>query len=82
MVYPHLFTPRPSTTVTSHASTQTSVHAPPPFPPSCAPQETVFSTVGGLRGGLALILVQTVVAAHSSTDTSQLKVWQQVVLAS
>jgi hypothetical protein len=37
-------------------------------------QEILFSTVGGLRGGLALILVQTVVAAHTSTPDPQLKV--------
>lgn len=36
----------------------------------------MFSSVGGLRGGLALILVQTVVAAHTSTPDPRLKVRQ------
>lgn len=41
----------------------------------------LFSTVGGLRGGLALILVQTVVAAHGSTDDQRLKVTHCTMLS-
>eukprot|EP00878_Enallax_costatus_P032705 GHUV01035962.1.p1 GENE.GHUV01035962.1~~GHUV01035962.1.p1 ORF type:complete len:295 (+),score=35.57 GHUV01035962.1:136-1020(+) len=37
-------------------------------------QEVLFSTVGGLRGGLALILAQTVIAGHHSVTSPQLKV--------
>eukprot|EP00879_Flechtneria_rotunda_P032086 GHRR01035238.1.p1 GENE.GHRR01035238.1~~GHRR01035238.1.p1 ORF type:complete len:281 (+),score=79.07 GHRR01035238.1:449-1291(+) len=37
-------------------------------------REILFSALGGLRGGLALILVQTVVAAHGNTHDPQLKV--------
>lgn len=37
-------------------------------------QEVLFSTIGGLRGGLALILVQTVLAAHTSTPDLRVKV--------
>lgn len=40
----------------------------------CFLQEVLFSTVGGLRGGLALILAQTVLAGHSSTQSEELKV--------
>lgn len=38
-------------------------------------QEVLFSTAGGLRGGLALILAQTVIAGHHSVTDPQLKVW-------
>jgi NhaP-type Na+/H+ or K+/H+ antiporter len=37
-------------------------------------QEVVFSALGGLRGGLALILAQTVLASHTATKDPQLKV--------
>jgi NhaP-type Na+/H+ or K+/H+ antiporter len=37
-------------------------------------QELLFSTVGGLRGGLALILAQTVLTKHKETEDPQMKV--------
>jgi NhaP-type Na+/H+ or K+/H+ antiporter len=37
-------------------------------------QEVMFSALGGLRGGLALILAQTVLASHGATRDPQLKV--------
>lgn len=37
-------------------------------------QEVAFSALGGLRGGLALILAQTVLASHGATKDPQLKV--------
>ena len=37
-------------------------------------QDLLFSTVGGLRGGLALILAQTVLTKHKETEDQQMKV--------
>lgn len=37
-------------------------------------QEVLFSTISGLRGGLALILAQTVIAGHGQVTDPQLKV--------
>lgn len=42
-------------------------------------KEVLFSALGGLRGGLALILAQTVLAAHSTVDP-QLKVGRSGVM--
>lgn len=37
-------------------------------------KEVLFSALGGLRGGLALILAQTVLAAHGTTQDPMIKV--------
>lgn len=58
---PFLYTQRPNLPLHTHPHLHTV-------------QEVLFSTVGGLRGGLALILVQTVVAAHTATPDPRLKV--------